>query len=83
MTDIDNLIERLEEYFGRFPNTGRAHHLGMDAADALDAYRKATGGLSPELVAKALDIAARRAWLPGLTFDEIDALRAATFEEPT
>lgn len=41
-----------------------------ETADELDTLRKATGGLPPELVAKAL------AW----TFSDIAALRAATYE---
>ena len=51
------------------------------AADELDRYRKATGGLDPALVAKALAATARstsmRWWF---TADEYTALRAATFE---
>ena len=48
----------------------------------LDRYRKATGGLDLALVAKVLRIVQRldRTQLPELFSDEIDALRAATFE---
>lgn len=57
-----------------------------DGADALDEWEARTGGLSPELVAKALT------WFKGLanssvrpqfTADEIAALRTARFEVPT
>lgn len=48
----------------------------------LNRYRKATGGLPPELVAKALAWCERHAD-DEFTEAERDALHAATFEEPT
>lgn len=54
----------------------------------LVAYRKATGGLPPALVAKGLAIAADARYIElhfdsGLDDNEIAALRAATFEVTT
>lgn len=55
--------------------------------DELGRLRRATGGLDPALVAKALGVASGYPTVPlvvahGFTDDEVAALRAATFEAP-
>jgi len=60
-----------------------ARQLSNDQAE-LDAYRKATGGLPPALVANALAFTATindiELDLDGFTSADIDALQRATFE---
>jgi alkyl sulfatase BDS1-like metallo-beta-lactamase superfamily hydrolase len=84
MEHIEQLIERLrlEANHGAFvPFT-----LARQAADALDVYRKATGELPLDLVAKALDhtrhFGEPEMSFHGFTPDEIVDLETATFEAP-
>jgi hypothetical protein len=92
---VSDIVERLRTQIGA-PG-GYYHGIAAEAADELerltaelDVLRRATGGLDPALVAKALDFTAElslcldgdMAHEDGFTLDEIDALRAATFEAP-
>jgi len=79
MTHPTDIIERLRT--GTLTRGCAAAH---EAAELIDRYRKATGGLDPALAARYLQWAQEFQYFhPGLTFtrDEIAALRAATFEE--
>lgn len=52
------------------------------AADEIDRYRKATGGLPPALVAKALAVISEGFDLHDFTDDELTTFFRATFEVP-
>lgn len=82
---MSDLVDELHKTARLVP---RQHYVSIqrqqlaEAADALERWEKATGGLPPELVADALDLSrsyiilGRKGW----TDDDVYALRAATFE---